>query len=100
MSLSPYMQEKVRKLNRYARRREAQNWMLDACRSYNYFMHTGSSWNIRPRNIGLMERFTLRLINAITDAISPNAPEPERFRLFDALRNAIDRYHHYKHKNM
>lgn len=100
MSLSQYAKDQLRKLNRYARRRYAQDHFRDAMRSYNYFIYAGNSWNVKPRNIGLMERFTRRLIDAITNAVRHDIPEDELFRLFDALGNAINRYKHYKKHNM
>lgn len=100
MSLAPYYQEKLRAMNRYHRRHYAQDMVLDAVRSFNYFKHAGNSWTLKPRATGLMERFTGRLLDAIVDAISYDTPEEELFRLFDALRNTIRRYSHYMYKNL
>lgn len=100
MSLAPYFQEQLRKMNRYHYRHYAQDMVHDAVRSYHYFKHAGNSWNVKPRVQGTMERFTSRLLNAIVDAISYDTPEEELFRLFDALRKAISRYSRYLYKNM
>ena len=89
-------------MTRYQRRREAEELILSAVRSTNYFLHSGNSHEMyhKQRTAGVCERFYGNLCWMLADELGKELSEPE-VRLLDKLllKNVL-RYKHYRLANM
>ena len=85
-------------MNRYERRHEAEEMILSAVRSSNYFLHSGNSHEMyrKQRTAGVCERFYGKLCWRLADELGKEISEPEVRLLEKLLLKNVLRYKHYR----
>lgn len=93
-------EQKFIALPRFERGAYAEAMVSDTITSTNYFIHGGSSWTMRPRIIGVMEKFYRQVCFTISFELRKRLPDAELLRLFRSLKYYCKRYKESRYHNL